>query len=415
MLLLAQGFIIGVLLLLYIHIRFQLKVSHFPEVYSLDGPEATKERLDTLCNSRQPVFVQRLFLPDLMLQMVDTVLPLTGYQQSNIQWPVRHHLKPQLLATSVSTAELRQLLVRPTPFYTEGMGSNSVLASCKAAACTIVAAWSRWLDPLLSPSLVVRETKDLWCGSANTRTPIRYEVAFRTYLIGAAAVPVRVQLFLPNTYLWSEDYTTNFEFRTLPKPSADQLPMAATKELTLNLGDVVYIPAKWWYSVEFLSGDSRVIVCQYYTYMNALCLLPTMARFGLQLANTLVGSQPMAALRPISPLLNMPQPVHNVIRSAPLLPQPLPPQLPQQQLLPPHSLIPPSDVPSLEPAINQTDTKPLEPATNQTDTKPLESDTKPLESIEMVVAEQDTTTNNLTKELTQELTQEPTTPQKNDI
>jgi hypothetical protein len=390
---LAQGVLIVVLLLLYVHIRFQLKVSNYPEVYTLQGVEATKERFDTLCNSRQPVYVQHLFLPDLMRQMSDTAFDNTR------KYSVRHSEKPDLIWATVSMGELQGLLDRPTPFIAEGMEA------------VYTAAWNRWLDPLLSPSLVAYSTKDMWCGSAHTRTPIRYELAFRTYLVGASAQPSTVRLYLPNTFLWNPIYTTNFEFRTAATAATNQRfdTVTPTHVITLNQGDTLYIPAKWWYSVEYTTGQCRVVACKYYTYVNGLCLLPTLAMFGLQWANTLAdGSQPIAPPRPLPQSLTPLEssiPIPNAIGLSPALFSP-PLTQPQNPSVPQANISEASDTtinPNLEP-----DTKPSEPALSHQ------------EPIELVVVEQtpgqtEVQTEGTTPVQTEVQTEKPATTEEKDI
>ena len=44
------------------------------------------------------------------------------------------------------------------------------------------------------------------------------------------------------------------------------------REIVLKPSEVLYLPAYWWYSIQF--NDSKVAVFQYRTWMNLLSTLP---------------------------------------------------------------------------------------------------------------------------------------------
>jgi hypothetical protein len=52
------------------------------------------------------------------------------------------------------------------------------------------------------------------------------------------------------------------------KPDFDKLK---TLEVSLNVGQIIYIPAYWWYSFEF-SENTSICVFKYRTYMNNVAI-----------------------------------------------------------------------------------------------------------------------------------------------
>ena len=103
---------------------------------------------------------------------------------------------------------------------------------------------------------------------------------------------MRVKLAPPkNTkYLYEIKDYDNFEFRTPInpwniqqeyKPDFDKVKCL---ELTVEQGQILYIPAYWWYSVEY-SEDTLVCVFKYNTYMNNLAMAPDIFKYILQKQN----------------------------------------------------------------------------------------------------------------------------------
>jgi hypothetical protein len=55
-------------------------------------------------------------------------------------------------------------------------------------------------------------------------------------------------------------------------------------EFTMNVGQTLFIPAYWWYSIKFNSNTS--ISCfRYRTYMNNIAISPYIAMYALQIQN----------------------------------------------------------------------------------------------------------------------------------
>jgi len=83
----------------------------------------------------------------------------------------------------------------------------------------------------------------------------------------------------------------NFEFRSpvnpwnpQPKYSAD-FDKIKCLEFTLLPGKTLFIPAYWWYSIQFNSSDTSISCFYYRTYMNNLAITPYIALHALQIQN----------------------------------------------------------------------------------------------------------------------------------
>ena len=56
-------------------------------------------------------------------------------------------------------------------------------------------------------------------------------------------------------------------------------------DIELNQGDMIYIPAYWWYSIKYVEVSS-VCVFQYKTIMNVISITPEIIMYFLQTQNT---------------------------------------------------------------------------------------------------------------------------------
>jgi len=90
---------------------------------------------------------------------------------------------------------------------------------------------------------------------------------------------VKVKMIPPKSskYLYTIKDYDNFEFLSPVNPWDIQSQFKAdfdklkTLEVTLNTGQIVFIPAYWWYSFEF-SENTSISVFKYKTYMNNVAI-----------------------------------------------------------------------------------------------------------------------------------------------
>jgi hypothetical protein len=66
----------------------------------------------------------------------------------------------------------------------------------------------------------------------------------------------------------------------------DDFDKIKTLEIELYQGMVVFIPAYWWYSIQFIGSETTVCSFQYRTHMNTLSIAPQLVLHFLQTMNT---------------------------------------------------------------------------------------------------------------------------------
>ena len=146
-------------------------------------------------------------------------------------------------------------------------------------------------DSFLRPPLVSNCMYDFYSGSIGSSTPLRYELNYRNFFYVTSG-NISIKLICPkySKYLYLDKDYENFEFRS-PFNVWDiqdnyKYDFAKVKVLDIELkrGDIIFIPAYWWYSIKF-NRISSVCVFKYRTFMNNVAILPHLFTSFLQNQN----------------------------------------------------------------------------------------------------------------------------------
>jgi hypothetical protein len=129
--------------------------------------------------------------------------------------------------------------------------------------------------------------------SLNTETPLRYEINYRNYFFVTHG-KVIVRLLPPKStkYLYAINDYENFEFISPVNPWNVQEQYKAdfnklrSIDVTLMPGQLIHIPAYWWYSIKFVKSNTSICVFKYKTYMSTLSISDHLFMRILQRQNT---------------------------------------------------------------------------------------------------------------------------------
>ena len=280
-------FIFCIVLFLYIHIHFHLKTSDDLEVYEIDSP--SKPSLEDICDIRQPVtfsfqneqllnVCNRQHILDkygtFEINMRNVSRPLDKNHCTSLHMPIQLHNGLRIVEkddNSTYISENNQEFLKET-------GLSKIL---------------RVNDLFLRPYMVCSTIYDILFGSKQSFTPLKYSINYRNffYVIDGE---VKIKLIPPRSskYLSIEKDYFNFEFRSSINPwnvqeeYKNDYSKAQTLEVTIRKGEMIFVPAYWWYSIQFVTSSSSVISMQYRTYMNVIATLPYFAMCALQRQNT---------------------------------------------------------------------------------------------------------------------------------
>jgi hypothetical protein len=149
----------------------------------------------------------------------------------------------------------------------------------------------RYNDEFLRPYMVANCNYDIKTGSEGTRTPFRYEINYRNFfLLTEGSAQIKLAPPHSSKYLYPIYDYENLEFKSPVCPWDTQPKYIANfdkikcLEFTLIPGKTLFIPAYWWYSIQFNKNTS--LSCFYYrTYMNNLAVTPYIGMHALQIQN----------------------------------------------------------------------------------------------------------------------------------
>ena len=246
-----------------------MKVSDDLEVYEIDQP--SKEKLEEICDLRQPVIFDYNVGTLLDECSIDTIGKQFGAFDIKVRNVKEYDDVCELyLPLTLNTALDIFRKDSEERFVSENNGDfleeTSVIKSM------------RYNDIFLRPYSVSNCTYDLMFSSKLTKTPLKYELNYRNFFLVTQG-SIRIKLIPPKSskYLYTIKDYDNFEFlspvnpwnvQTQFKPDFDKLK---TLEVTLNAGQIISIPAYWWYSFEF-SDNTSISVFKYRTYMNNIAI-----------------------------------------------------------------------------------------------------------------------------------------------
>lgn len=296
-------FIFCLVLFLYLHIQFHLKKSDDLEMYELDY--ASKDKLEEICDLRQPVLFD--FDCQKMIDVTNVSYLTSHYHAFDLKVRNYHHGKtqgstsspyskttPNSEQDSASSNEFHM----PLPLHS----TMKLLEEDKTSAYytennmdflqeTGIVKHIQYNDEFLRPYMVSNCHYDIMMGSQNTTTPFRYELNYRNYfLVTQGKVQVKMAPPKSSKYLYPIYDYENFEWRSplnvwniQPTYRAD-FDKIKCLEFTLVAGKTLYIPAYWWYSIQF-QKDSCITCLKYRTYMNNLAVSPYILLYALQQQN----------------------------------------------------------------------------------------------------------------------------------
>lgn len=275
-------FIFCIVLFIYLHIQFHLKTSNDLEMYEIE--QASKDKLEEICDLRQPVLFD--FDNKKIIDNTNKDYVLSNYHAFEIK------------IRNVKDDDSNSELYMPLPLHAAVKLFNGDKKSMYFSENnsdflqeTGVIKNMRYNDEFLRPYMVSNCNYDILMGSTNCITPFRYEINYRNYFILTQG-KAQIKMAPPQStkYLYPVYDYENFEFRTpinpwdpQPKYSAD-FDKIKCLEFTLTPGKTLFLPSYWWYSIKF-DENTSISVFKYRTYMNNLAILPYIGLHALQIQN----------------------------------------------------------------------------------------------------------------------------------
>ena len=272
-------FIFCLVLFLYLHIQYHLKTSNDLEVYTLEKP--SKETLEEICNIRQPVVFE--FKNNRLLESCNLANLDDNYGAFDIQ--VRD------VTNKDDNSELYLPFLLKEAINIFGDDKNEKYISEKNQDFlkeTGAIKNYNYNDAFLRPPLVSKCIYDFMTGSVGSKTPLRYNINYRNFYYNTSG-RINIKLIPPSSskYLNPVKDYDNFEFRSpvnvwnVQQEYKADFDKVKVLDVTLNKGEIIFIPAYWWYSIEYETVSS-ICAFKYRTFMNSLAISPEIVLYMLQ-------------------------------------------------------------------------------------------------------------------------------------
>jgi hypothetical protein len=294
-------FIFCIVLFLYLHVHFHLKRSNDLEVYEIEQP--SKQRLEEVCDIRQPTtfeFYNEQLLTQLSYQAIHTSyrafdihirdvskIPSSAQTQDKTKIQQKGTEHDVVMYIPVTFKIAHEVLKKDTE--TKYFSEHNADFIDETGLIKIF----QLNDEFLRPYMVSTCMYDIMMASTGTTTPLRYEVNYRNYFLVTQG-RVKILLIPPKDtrYLYPINDYDILEFRTPVNPwkvqpeYQDDFDKIKTLEVELFQGMVMFIPAYWWYSIQFIVPETSVCSFKYRTHMNTISIAPQLIMNVLQNMNT---------------------------------------------------------------------------------------------------------------------------------
>jgi len=286
---------IGIVVMFYLHVVFQLKTSNDLEIYEIELPD--KIGLEEVCNLRQPIVFNHTN------DSIQKCTPshLLDYKAFDITVLDNSHSKVPL-----KLEKAFQLFETNEKYYTS---SNDDFLNE-----TMAKRMYENLDYSLRPPMVTTIKYDLLFGSEGATTRFQYSNYYRNYFYVTEGT-VHVKLAPPKNknYLHAiqsydqQEYYSPVDPWNVQEAYKYEFEKVKCLELTLKKGQMLFIPAYWWYSIQ-LNKDACVCTLQYRTVMNIVSILPDICLGWIQKNNTKTKMKEFNLPTPRAPAPTSPEP-----------------------------------------------------------------------------------------------------------
>lgn len=263
--------VFSIVLFIYIHIYYHFKTNNDLEILEINN--ISKERLEEICDLRQPLtmIIDNNIFKEFFLKNL-----LENYSSFDIKIRNIKNLDDNTeLFLPLSLNDANKLMIEDKEGqYISENNSDFLIETSMAKNISEN-------DSFFRPYMLSNIEYDYIFGSKNSYTPLRYNLNYRNYYLVLEG-KVRIKMTPPKNekYLYCNKDYDNFEFRSplnvwnIQDEYKTDFNKTKFLEVDLEPGNLIYIPAYWWYSIQVLEENTSILSFKYRTYMNNVAILP---------------------------------------------------------------------------------------------------------------------------------------------
>ena len=145
------------------------------------------------------------------------------------------------------------------------------------------------LDKILKPPYNIYTEYDLLTGSCGTGVPLRYHTKTRKFLyVSSGTISVKMTTWKNRGWLDVQKDFENYDFRSPHNvwiPENDLVNTIQFLHFDVTQGNVLYIPAFWFYSIQYSEIDTVIVEYNYSTMNNKMAFILDIGQYYLQQQN----------------------------------------------------------------------------------------------------------------------------------
>ena len=258
-------------LFIYIHVYYHFKTNNDLEILEINN--ISKERLEEICDLRQPLTMKidnDIFKEFYIKNLLD------NYSGFDIKIRNIKNLDDSSeLFLPLTLTDANKLMIEDNEGqYISENNSDFLLETSMSKNISVN-------DGFFRPYMLSNIYYDYIFGSKNSFTPLRYNLNYRNYyLVLEGKIKIKMTPPKNGKYLYCNKDYDNFEFRSplnvwnIQEEYKTEYNKIKFLEVDLLPGNIIYIPAYWWYSIKIEDSNTSLLSFKYRTYMNNIAILP---------------------------------------------------------------------------------------------------------------------------------------------
>ena len=266
--------------LVYLHIVSQYKTGTDLEIYEMDYHDSIS--LQETCNVMQPIiFEWKVHISSPIPFMESCKFPMNIKDNRELYNQTLNHPDSISLLCSSVVQLMRQ--DTQTHFFSESnhtfMEDSGFLKHSQYLK----------LDQILQPPNTVHAEYDILMGSKGTSVPLRYHTKTRKFLyVLSGKLSLKMTTWKNREWLHVVKDFENYDFRSpydVWAPDNDIEETIQFLQFDVPKGSVLYIPAFWFYSIQYDATDTVVLEYNYSTLVNKVAFAAHSCQYYLQQQN----------------------------------------------------------------------------------------------------------------------------------
>jgi len=255
------------ILIFYLHLQHEWKKGEDLEIFEMDY--ISNKDLQDICKLKQPVIFQ--------LEHESAFQYVPDEKDDVIIKDIRDYYRSSVVNGISLTYKSANGLCSTDP-HAHFFSENNTDILLKKDFDT--------LSTYFEPPLLVSKKYDYWFGSANAYTPVRYHTESSRFLTVLPGQGIRVKMCpwrLRSSFSPIKDYE-NYEFWS--KTNIWKNYSGKCLEFDVKAGYVLYIPAYWFYSIQYIhvsseENSTRVSSIACFQYVTAMNMIANLQQYGL--------------------------------------------------------------------------------------------------------------------------------------